>query len=108
MDKNRYHASLPKRVLPYFIIAAIFLFILFYVLQGLSKASIASNAESLRIAESSIRRGVINCYASEGYYPPSYEYLKEHYGISVDENRYIVHYEIFASNIMPVITVIER
>ena len=40
-------------------------------------------------------------------YPESYEYLKEHYGAMVDEENYAVFYEVFASNIMPDITVIQ-
>lgn len=47
------------------------------------------------------------CYAVEGAYPESYEYLKEHYGAMVDEENYAVFYEVFASNIMPDIAVIQ-
>ena len=39
-------------------------------------------------------------------YPPSVEYLEEHYGIQIDRERYNVFYSGFASNIMPDITVI--
>ena len=92
--------------MPYLIFAALFVFVLFYVIEGLTQAGAVSDAEGLRIAENSITRSVINCYASEGKYPPSFDYLKEHYGISIDENKYIVHYEIFAENFMPSITVL--
>ena len=34
------------------------------------------------------------------------DYLREHYGIRIDENRYIVFYEVFAENLMPEITVL--
>lgn len=107
MDTSKIKSSLRKRILPYLFLASIFVLALTFVLGGLGKAGEASAAEGLRIAEESIRRAVINCYASEGIYPPNYEYLKTHYGISIDEERYIVHYEIFASNIMPSITVLE-
>ena len=106
MDKKRYSRSLFSKLLPYFVFIVIFSFVLYFVLTGLGQANDASDSEGLRIAQESIHRSVINCYASEGNYPPSFEYLKEHYGISVDENKYIVHYEIFASNIMPDITVL--
>ena len=49
-----------------------------------------------------------NCYAAEGVYPPTLEYMEEHYGIQIDRQRYTVHYEVFASNIMPDITVLEN
>ena len=47
------------------------------------------------------------CYAAEGSYPSDLNYLKERYGIQVDETRYTVYYNIFASNLMPDITVLE-
>ena len=59
--------------------------------------------ESLRRA---VTRASVQCYAIEGRYPPSVEYLEEHYGIQIDRERYNVFYSGFASNIMPDITVI--
>ena len=76
--------------------------------MGSRTASDTSRAEAKRIAEDSIRRAVVSCYALEGRYPDSYEYLRDHYGLRIDEDRFIIHYEVFASNIMPDITVIER
>lgn len=58
--------------------------------------------------EEVLRRTAVACYASEGAYPPSVEYMTEHYGLQYDEESYVVHYEIFASNLMPDITVLER
>ena len=51
-------------------------------------------------------RACIQCYAIEGRYPPSVEYLEENYGIQIDHDKYNVFYDGFASNIMPEITVI--
>lgn len=48
------------------------------------------------------------CYAAEGIYPPNLDYLREHYGIQIDETRYMVVYDVFASNLMPDITVLEQ
>ena len=51
------------------------------------------------------RRASVQCYAIEGRYPPSLEYLAQHYGIQIDKERYDVFYSGFASNFMPDITV---
>ena len=75
---------------------------------GLQSADQKQQEEALRIAEESILRGAISCYALEGVYPPDYEYLKENYGIRVDEEKYTVFYSIFASNMMPDVTVVEK
>lgn len=106
MDKNSYRASIVKKLLPYLLFAVIFAVVLGFVMTGLTQADESSNSEGLRVAANSINRAVINCYASEGIYPPTFEYIKEHYGVSIDEDKYVVHYEIFASNIMPNITVL--
>ncbi len=58
--------------------------------------------------EEAIRRSVITCYATEGVYPPDFAYIKEKYGVLVDESRYLVVYDVFAENLMPDITVLER
>ena len=58
--------------------------------------------------EESLRRAAVACYAAEGIYPPNLEYLEEHYGIQVDETRYTVAYDVFASNMVPDITVLEK
>lgn len=67
-----------------------------------------SRKDGLRQLETSVRRSVTACYAAEGVYPPDIDYMKEHYGLQVDENRYVVHYTVFAENMMPDITVLER
>ena len=66
------------------------------------------DAEGLRQLEEALRRGCAACYAAEGIYPQDLEYLEEHYGVQVDGDRYVVHYEIFAQNLMPDITVLEN
>lgn len=58
--------------------------------------------------EDALRRGAVACYAQEGFYPPDLCDLQSRCGISYDTQQYAVHYEIFASNLMPDITVWER
>lgn len=58
--------------------------------------------------ETALRRAAVACYATEGVYPPTIEYLCDHYGVQIAEERYIVFYEVFASNLMPEITVLEK
>lgn len=90
--------------------AAILLFavIMLLMLYGFQDAAQNSQAEGLRMAEDNLRRAVVSCYALEGRYPPDVKYLQEQYGLQLNEEKYIVHYEVFAENIMPDITVLER
>ena len=79
-----------------------------WMLSGVRAASEASEEEGLRQAELSVRQAAVSIYALEGAYPESYEALKLSSGIAIDEEKYAVMYEIFASNIMPEITVVRR
>jgi len=63
--------------------------------------------ESNRL-ESALKTAAINCYVMEGSYPDSAEYLIEHYGLIIDETKYHVFYEVFATNIMPDIRVYRK
>ena len=58
--------------------------------------------------EAAIRRAAVACYAAEGIYPPTLEYMTEYYGLQIQEDRYAVFYEVFADNLMPEITVVEK
>lgn len=58
--------------------------------------------------EEALRRAAVACYAAEGVYPPSLSYLEQHYGVQLDKERYTVFYEVFADNLMPEITVLEK
>lgn len=77
------------------------------VVYGLGQIERSSRGEGRRRLEDGIRRAAVTCYAIEGNYPESISYIEEHYGVTVDRARYAVYYEIFASNILPEITVIE-
>ena len=61
--------------------------------------------KGLETTQQNLRRGAVACSALEGRYPQSLQYLMDNYNITVDESRYQVSYSIFASNLMPDITV---
>ena len=75
---------------------------------ALSNLNVGRGEEGRLQLEESIRGAAVTCYAVEGIYPPDLAYLQEHYGIQVNEDRYYVFYEVFGSNMMPDITVLER
>ncbi len=81
--------------------------ILIFVLS-LRSVQTRQGEEGRQQLETALRRAAVACYAAEGVYPPTIEYLREHYGVQIEEEHYIVFYEIFANNLMPDITVLER
>ena len=64
--------------------------------------------EETQIVEDAVRRAALTCYAVEGGYPDTLDYLRENYQLAYDENQYFVTYRAFASNMMPDIYVVER
>ena len=79
-----------------------------WMIRGVGEAAQVSDREALRMAQQAVRQAAVSCYALQGAYPATYEDLKSSSGVAVDEEKYVVFYEIFASNIMPEITVVER
>ena len=86
-------------------ILLLFLLVLLFLLgiRSISDTTQEDQAESLK---SAILKSSVHCYAVEGAYPESLSYLEEHYGITYDQEKYVVDYEIIGSNILPDVTVI--
>ena len=79
-----------------------------WVAQGVREAARVSDEEGLRMAQEAVERAMISCYALEGVYPATYNELRAKTGLAIDEEKYVVFYEVFASNIRPSVTVLER
>lgn len=84
------------------------LVILLFFMTALNNLKMGNTEEGKKQLEQALQRCAVTCYATEGIYPPDIDYMKEHYGIRIDESRYLVRYEVFAENLMPDITVLER
>lgn len=84
---------------------AAFLLVLILAVMLLGRAERRVDEERYVILENALRRAAVTCYALEGRYPPTLEYLVERYGVIVDTERFFVRYDIFAPNIMPDIAV---
>lgn len=82
--------------------------ILLAFLSALGNLESGREGEDIRQLQEALHKGCVSCYAAEGIYPPDLEYLKEHYGIQIDEERYTVYYNRFAQNLMPDVTVLEN
>lgn len=101
--RKRHIPTVGTILIPAVIAAALLLFA-----SAAENLNSGHEAEALRQLENALRRSCIACYAAEGVYPPNIAYLEEHYGLQVDKTRYTVHYDIFAENLMPEITVVKN
>ena len=83
----------------------IFLIVLVVLLIGTANLSGGADQEGQAATQQAIERAAVLCYATEGYYPPTLSYIEENYGVQIDHAHYAVRYEVFASNVMPVVRV---
>ncbi len=82
--------------------------VLGFVILGTTNLQAQVSDESAKVLEDAIRRATVQCYALEGAYPESVDYLVDNYSVRIDKARYNVFYEGFASNVMPNITVVPK
>ncbi len=100
--KNQYNHG------KFIISVCIFLFLLILFYQGigsLSSSSIRRQRESL---EHALNRSITYCYAVEGSYPESLDYLKKNYGLTYNEDYFFVDYRVSGENILPDVAIIEK
>lgn len=51
---------------------------------------------------------VVQCYAVEGKYPENLAVLESEYGLQINHERFIVTYDVFASNQLPDVSVLVK
>ena len=71
----------------------------------ISKVSTANDGAQTQFVYDAVHYAALTCYAVEGAYPEDLEYLRSHYGLAYDQDRYYVRYDAFASNQIPEIYV---
>lgn len=86
---------------------SIFIILAVVLINGLSATDDSRHVQERRQIENNIHQAIINCYAIEGMYPPTLNYLIDNYGLHIDSEKYVVHYTAIGSNIMPEVTIIE-
>ena len=82
-------------------------FLVFFIV-GVNTVDDTTSSEQAKSLETAVRRSVAQCYAVEGTYPPSLEYLEEHYGLLYDTDSFYIDYTAIGSNIMPDITILPK
>jgi hypothetical protein len=100
-SKKREHYIIRDILIP----AAVIVALLYLLSLGMERLNTRTEQERLNSARDAVTRASVQCYALEGRYPMNVEYLEANYGLSVDKTKYVIHYQAFASNLMPDIDV---
>lgn len=75
---------------------------------GFGRAADGNARQNLNVTRAAVQRAIVSCYAMEGSYPPSVQYLEDHYGVIIDHSKFVVSYEQAGSDIMPSFDVLEK
>lgn len=86
----------------------VFLGVLALFLTVLGDFSDDTSRRQRQAMERALNRGIVSCYALEGRYPQSLEYLQRNYQFVYDQERYVIDYQLLGDNIMPEVTILER
>lgn len=86
----------------------LFAVILFCFSLGIRSLSADTDRRARESLETALNRSITWCYALEGAYPESLDYLVEHYGLTYDHDRFFVDYRIAGANIYPDVTILEE
>lgn len=85
---------------------AVFLVMILAVVFALNQLGQQSGSEQTKSLEDAVLRATLTCYAVEGRYPMSIEYLVKHYGIVYNDEKYMISLDSFAQNLLPSIQVL--
>ena len=74
----------------------------------ISSITTTSDSQETQLVYDAVKNAALTCYAAEGSYPENLEYLRDHYKLAYNQEKFVVEYDAFASNLMPTINVLER
>lgn len=108
MRRNRFEPN-PLGIVPRLISLLpllVGILILIFFLRGIQSVSDTTAAKQQESLETALSRSIAQCYAVEGMYPPSLAYIKQHYGLTYDESKFMIDYRSDGSNLMPEVIVL--
>lgn len=90
----------------YFLPICIFLLMMILLFSGVNSVTKATAQKEQESLQNAVIQSAVHCYSVEGAYPDSLDYLKKHYGLTWNEKKYKVSYEVIAKNIRPQVEII--
>lgn len=93
-----------RRIAP-FALTALFLVSFASAVSVFSESAVSEQKKNL---ETALRKGIMECYALEGCYPESLNYLLCSYPVYYDTDTFFIDYQIIGQNIYPAVSVIVK
>lgn len=107
---NRFEQTRPdlKQHIAFCLPLTAFILLFVFFIRGVHSIESTTLSKQQESLETALSRSIAQCYAVEGFYPPSLSYLTEHYGLTYDSQIFLVDYEYYGNNLLPDITVIRK
>lgn len=102
------YKSIRKKVLAAVAAVAAAIVVLLGVTQLYGLVSRDMDEQAAAALRQAVVDAAVQCYAVEGKYPESLDVLENEYGVQINHARFIVTYDVYASNQLPDITVLEK
>ena len=93
---------LTRLILP--LLAFTLVILLFIAMMSTTQAN--SVEQQYQALSRALRRNMIHTYATEGYYPPSLDYIKERYHFLYNTDLFYIDYQPSGQNMLPEVTII--
>lgn len=79
----------------------VFLSIIGLFLLGFNNADKGLAQGDIHRIKEAVKSAALQCYSIEGKFPQDIAYLKENYGLIIQEEKYFIQYHYVASNLLP-------
>lgn len=96
-QKHPYLVKIKKFQFSLLLFVLFFIFFLFSI-ENVNSVTLSKQYDSL---DQALRRNIAHCYAVEGTYPPSLNYLVDHYGLTYNEKLFYIDYRPISANLYP-------
>jgi len=108
MRLKRFDKNKKLYISPIVLTAAVFAAFIIIFIYAVSRVESRNTDREDDILRRALERDIIHCYAIEGFYPPSLDYIIENYGLIYDKDAYIVDYRPIGNNMYPNFSIIKK
>lgn len=108
MNRFEHVSPSPIKYIARIIPIVFFVAMLVFFIVGISTVSETTYAKQKESLETALEHCIAQCYAIEGHYPEDISYLKDHYGLTYEQDNFIVNYTYYGGNLYPEITVLRK
>ncbi len=86
----------------------VFIAVICVFLSAINYTADAATTRNEQALRNAISKDIVHCYAQNGYYPPSLDYIQKKYGLKYNTDEFFIDYQPTGSNMYPSVTIIRK